>query len=156
MNLRWLCVYPVFSLGCASCPPCEVQTPSAPAPCSPATENLPRAQPTAQPSYRAGDGSETRTQQVIASVVAQNRQKVRACYEAERAKNPALAGTLTLHFILDPQGNVTQANVVPERTTLKQPSLHQCVLDALRTISFPPSSRGFESQVNYPFDFKPQ
>jgi TonB family protein len=81
---------------------------------------------------------------------------VRACYEAERAKDPSVMGTLTLRFTIDPKGAVTQANVVSERSTLKQPSLHQCALDALRTISFPPSSRGFESQVNYPFDFKPQ
>jgi len=109
-----------------------------------------------QPNHHAGDASETRTQQVIASVVVQNRQKVRACYEAERTKDPTLAGTLTVHFTIDPRGTVTQANVVAERTTLKQPSLHQCALNALGTISFPPSSRGFESQVNYPFDFKPQ
>jgi TonB family protein len=93
---------------------------------------------------------------VIASVVVQNRQKIRACYELERAKDPNVAGSLTLHFTLDPKGAVSQANVVSERSSLKQATLHQCALDALRTISFPPSSRGFESQVNYPFDFKPQ
>jgi TonB family protein len=92
---------------------------------------------------------------VIASVVARNRDVVRACYDAERVKDPRLAGTLTLHFTIDPQGKVTEASVVDSRTTLKAAALQRCALDALRTISFPPSSRGFESQVNYPFDFKP-
>lgn len=101
------------------------------------------------------DPRETRTQQVITSVVAQNRDKVRACYDAARANNPELAGTLTIHFELDPRGKVTQANVVPQRSSLTQAALHACALDAIRAISFPPSSRGFESRVTYPFDFKP-
>jgi TonB family protein len=93
---------------------------------------------------------------VIASVVVQNRHEFRACYEAERAKDPNVAGSLTVHFTIDPKGVVTSANVIAERSSLAQPTLHKCALDALRAISFPPSSRGFESQVSYPFDFKPQ
>lgn len=93
---------------------------------------------------------------MIASVIVQNRQKFRDCYELERAKEPTARGSLTLHFTLDPHGKVIQSNVVEPRSTLKQPTLHQCALTALNAIAFPPSSRGFESQVNYPFDFKPQ
>ncbi len=155
MKLRWLCVWAAVSTSCASCPPCEVQAPATPPPCASRQANPDRV-PAPRTPTTPGSGSETRTQQVIASVVVRNREKIRACYELERAKDPSLRGTLTLHFTLDPQGNVVQANVVPERSTLQRPSLHECALSALRTIAFPPSSRGFESQVNYPFDFKPQ
>lgn len=153
MRLCWVGLGSLLSVGCASGPcPCEAQSP-APPPC---TSSSPAAVQTPAPSAANGDPRETRTQQVIASVIVQNRQRFRDCYEAERTKDPAAAGSLTLHFTIDPHGKVLQANVVEPRSTLKQPTLHQCALAALNAISFPPSSRGFESQVNYPFDFKPQ
>lgn len=154
MAHHWLAATAVFWLGCspAACPPCEARSAASSSPC---TVPLPtRTEP--EVPHATGTGpKEARTQQVIADVVAQNRGKVRACYEAERAKSPELSGTLTVHFTLDPKGHVTEAHVVEARTTLKQPSLHRCSIEALKALSFPPSSRGFESQVNYPFDFKP-
>lgn len=137
-------------VGCATSPPREVQSPMEPPPGAPPAPVNPQ-----QRTASSRDPSETRTQQVITSLVVQNRDKVRACYDAARANNPDLAGTLTVHFELDPRGKVTQANVVPQRTTLTHAGLHACALDAIRAISFPPSSRGFESRVTYPFDFKP-
>jgi TonB family protein len=92
---------------------------------------------------------------VIRDVVLKNRQKVRDCYDIERRKHPRLKGTLTLHFKLSASGRVSFAEVNQARTTLDNPELATCALKALRTIQFPPSSRGFESEVNYPFDFRP-
>ncbi len=155
MTARWFGLFALLGTSCApaACPPCEVQTPNVPACDSSQSYAPPR--PTRTETPAAGATTETRTQAVIAAVVAQNRPRVRACYEAERQKNPTLTGTLTVHFKLDPQGKVVEANVVDARSTLPVPSLHKCALDVVRSISFPPSSRGFESQVNYPFDFKP-
>lgn len=98
---------------------------------------------------------ETRTSEVIADVVRKQRQLFRDCYEKELARSPGLRGNLTLHFVVDPRGQVSSAEVNTERSTLTQPLLGKCALDALRKLQFPPSSRGFESTVNYPFDFKP-
>lgn len=98
---------------------------------------------------------ETRTNDVIRAVVQQHRAQIRRCYEAALDAQPELRGTLTLRFTLDPNGKVTSAEVNPTRTTLQDPRVQQCALAALRTIQFPASSRGFESSVNYPFDFKP-
>ncbi len=155
MISRWFGLFALLGTTCApaACPPCEVQTPNVPA-CN-SSQSSAATGPRSTDEPAAGAATETRTQPVIAAVVAQNRQRVRACYETERQKNPTLTGTLTVHFKLDPQGKVVEANVVAARSTLQVPSLHKCALDVVRSISFPPSSRGFESQVNYPFDFKP-
>jgi hypothetical protein len=112
--------------------------------------------PASEPAKPPGNTvAETRTMTVIRDVVLKNRQKVRDCYEAALRRTPGLRGTLTLHFILDPKGRVRHAELNQERSTLKDPSLAGCAIDALKRLSFPPSSRGFESEVNYPFDFKP-
>jgi outer membrane biosynthesis protein TonB len=98
---------------------------------------------------------ETRTTQVMQSIVVQNRQQIRACYEAALNQQPELQGKLTVHFTIDSAGTVTAADVNQARTTLHDPKIQACALNAIRAINFPRSSRGFESTVNYPFDFKP-
>ncbi len=99
--------------------------------------------------------AETRTTEVIQRVVLNNRQSARNCYDLERSKVPELAGTLTIFFVIDPQGNVKHAELNQERSTLGQDALVQCVIRAIQRLKFPPSSRGFESEINYPFDFRP-
>jgi TonB family protein len=99
---------------------------------------------------------ETRTTQVIQATVAQNRLSVRACYEKALAVDAKLRGTLTVHFTIDEAGVVTSAEVNTQRTTLSEPGVQQCALAAVKKITFPKSSRGFESTVNYPFDFRPR
>jgi hypothetical protein len=98
---------------------------------------------------------ETRTTEVIQKVVLDNRQNIRDCYEVARLKDPTLRGTLTLEFTLTPEGGVKTAALNKKRSTLVLPSLVSCAVNALQQVHFPPSSRGFESTVNYPFDFRP-
>ena len=42
-----------------------------------------------------------------------------------------------------------------ERSDIKAPAVVNCAIDAIKRIKFPPSSRGMDTTVNYPFDFKP-
>lgn len=98
--------------------------------------------------------AETRSLDVIRQLIIKNRQRFRDCFEIERRKQPGLKGTLTLHFKLDPAGKVKLAEVNLARSTLKGSELAGCTIQALRGLPFPRSSRGFESEVNYPFDFR--
>lgn len=113
-------------------------------------------EPAAPPSQPAGNPvEETRTTAVIHKVVLSHRHSVRDCYEIERRKEPTLRGTLTIQFEINPSGRVTRAELNTKRSTLRQPALVSCAIAAVQRMNFPPSSRGFESTVNYPFDFKP-
>jgi hypothetical protein len=127
--------------------------PATPAPAANAAAPNPSA---AEPAKPPGNTvTETRTLAVIRAVVLQNRQKVRDCYEIARKQTPSLKGKLTMHFKLNPAGKVTLAELNRERSTLYAPKLVLCAAEALKQMPFPRSSRGFESEVNYPFDFKP-
>lgn len=101
---------------------------------------------------------EKRTAEVIRQVVHQHRHSVRDCYDGElakRAPHDRPQGTLVLRFKLSPRGEVQAVALVPERSDLTQQSLVTCASAAVRSMPFPPSSRGFESTVNYPFNFRP-
>lgn len=97
---------------------------------------------------------ETRTNDAIARVIRDNRQPFRECYERAKAKDPNLQGTLTLHFVLDPNGSVKMAELNEARSTITTPAAVNCAIGVLKQLKFPPSSRGMETVANYPFDFK--
>lgn len=105
----------------------------------------------------AGEGSgtgETRTTDVIAKIIKDNRKAFRDCYEKGTKDLPGVEGTMTLHFVLDGEGKIKTAELNQERSTIKAPPVVECAIAVLKKLSFPPSSKGMESTVNYPFDFK--
>jgi len=155
-----LCLAFSLSLACRpDTPPVEpvteaevVEPPSAPAPEPAETAAAPTAEPEAAPA--PDPNGETRTSEVIAQVIRDNRQPFRDCYEKGKKKIPELEGTLTLFFVLNPKGEVKTAELNRERSDIVEPTVVDCAVAVLKTMKFPRSSRGMESTVNYPFDFK--
>lgn len=98
---------------------------------------------------------ETRTTELIQKVIVDNRKPFRDCYDKARKELPDLRGTMTLHFVLDPAGKVKQAELNVDRSDIKSPAVVDCAIAALKKLPFPESSRGMDTTVNYPFDFKP-
>jgi hypothetical protein len=98
---------------------------------------------------------ETRTIEVIQKIVKEHRPEVRECYEKARKDLPSLQGDLVIHFVLDPAGKVKVIEVNQTRTTLKSPTVSDCAIKTIKGLTFPPSSRGMETNVNYPYNFMP-
>lgn len=116
----------------------------------------PKSEPGGAAPAPTSGAPETRTTEAIAEVVNQNRAKVRACYEAVQKKLPDLKGDLVVKFTLDAEGKVKSAEQNLEQSTLKNPDIGKCAVDEIKTWKFPPSSRGMDTTVNYPFNFRPQ
>ena len=55
--------------------------------------------------------------------------------------------------VVDPEGKVKKADLNQERSTIKSPAVVDCSIKVLQGIKFPPSSRGMDTTVNYPFNF---
>ena len=123
------------------------------APASP-TDEAWEGEAEAKAGNDAASGTETRTTEVIAKIIKENRKSFRDCFEKGTKDLPEVEGTMTLHFVLDPTGKVKTAELNQSRSTVKAPSVVDCSIAALKALSFPPSSRGMESVINYPFDFK--
>jgi len=103
----------------------------------------------------AGKGApESRSMDVIAQLVKANRQPVRDCMDKVQKQLPDLAGLMVIHFVIDPEGKVTKAELNVERSTMKNPEVSDCAVKVITGLKFPPSSRSMKSEVNYPYDFK--
>jgi TonB family protein len=101
-----------------------------------------------------GNGkTETRTMEVVAQVVQENRKPVRECFDKAKKDLPDLKGTMVINFILDPEGKLKKIELNQERSDLKSPAVVDCAIKVMQGIKFPPSSRGMDTTVNYPFKF---
>jgi hypothetical protein len=101
------------------------------------------------------DVEEKRTIEVIQKLVKERRPEVRECYEKARKDLPSLQGDMIIHFVLDPEGKVKTIELNQERSTLKTAAVADCAIKTIKSISFPPSTRGMETNVNYPYNFMP-
>ncbi len=101
-------------------------------------------------------GEETRTIEVLSKMVKEKRQPVRDCYDKARKDLPDLKGDMVIHFVLDPEGKVKLAELNVERSTLKSPPVADCAIKVIKSIPFPPSSRGMDTEVNYPYNLNPK
>jgi hypothetical protein len=109
-------------------------------------------------STGAGESAEkeTRTLTLIQKIVQANRKPFRACYEKVQKDLPDLKGDLVISFVLDAEGNIKKAEHNLERSTIKNAEVATCAIAELKKLDFPPSSRGMETSVNYPFNFNPK
>lgn len=107
------------------------------------------------PPAKSGAAEETRTLEVIAKILKDNRKPVRDCYEKALKDNPTLKGDMVIHFALNPEGQIKKIELNQERSTLKSPEVADCAIAEIKKIKFPPSSRGMETVVNYPYNLNP-
>ena len=99
---------------------------------------------------------ETRTTEVIAKIIKDNRQPVRDCYDKAQKELPSLKGDLVIFFVLDPEGKIKKIELNQQASTLKAPAVVDCAIKVIKGLNFPPSSRGMETTVNYPYNFNPK
>jgi TonB family protein len=92
----------------------------------------------------------------IRAIVAGNRDAFRTCYDRSLKTHPGIKGRFMLKFVLNPDGTVKSAEADPTKSEIHAPDLESCAIGALKGLKFPPSKKGMESTVNYPFDFNPK
>jgi TonB family protein len=132
-------------------------SPVSPAPMPAAATSAAPVPSSAAPAASAGKTNEgpDRNLNDIRAVVANNRDSFRACYDKAAKAHPGIKGTYTLKFVVNPDGTVKSAEADSAKSEIHAAELDTCAVAALKALKFPPSKRGMESAVNYPFDFKP-
>ncbi len=74
--------------------------------------------------------------------------KITYCYERELQGKPHLDGTVTVQFVVGPDGKVLSsvASGLDEKVA-------SCVADVIKAVDFPAATDGGRVQINYPFTF---
>lgn len=104
----------------------------------------------------AHDAGLTRDQ--IAAAVATQMPAMSACYDAAVERDPRIEGTVTMRFVIAPDGSVMLERPIkpkPGRTELKDLVAVDCVRSVIRETRFPKTG-GIPVTVSYPFVFSPR
>jgi hypothetical protein len=97
-----------------------------------------------------------RSPEDIRVLVSAHRDEARACYDKGLATHPGIDGDLTIKYVIDPEGNVSEAVLDTTRSTILEPSVGQCVADVMKKLKFAKSGKGVETRGHYPFNFHPK
>lgn len=111
------------------------------------------AGPKAGPGHSQEPG---RKREDIQTIVMARRDEARACYDKGLKDHPGIEGDLTVKFVIDPQGAVSDASVDSSKSSINEPTVGACIVDIIKKIKFAPSKGGFETRANYPFNFHPK
>ena len=148
---------PPASTQASSSPAYPDPSPIAPEPVPAAATSSPApasAAPASSPA-KASEGPD-RSLNDIQAIVTNNRDLFRACYDKAAKAHPGIKGTYTLKFVVNPDGSVKSAEADSTKSEIHAADMDTCAVAALKTLKFPPSKKGMESAVSYPFNFKPQ
>jgi TonB family protein len=109
------------------------------------------------PKAGAGHNQEPgRKREDIQTIVMARRDEARACYDKGLKDHPGIEGDLTVKFVIDPTGTVSDASVDSSKSSINEPTVGACIVDIIKKIKFAPSKGGFETRANYPFNFHPK
>jgi TonB family protein len=111
------------------------------------------AGPKAGPGHSQEPG---RKREDIQTIVMARRDEARACYDKGLKDHPGIEGDLTVKFVIDPTGTVSDASVDSSKSSINEPTVGACIVDIIKKIKFAPSKGGFETRANYPFNFHPK
>lgn len=78
------------------------------------------------------------------------------CYELERARQPALSGSLRLRFTIDGEpgvGGIVTESMVVGGSLADETGLGRCITETIYTVKFAPPEHGGRIDVEYPFVF---
>lgn len=101
-------------------------------------------------------GEPGRTAKDIQTIVAVRREEARACYDKALEKHPGIEGDIDIKWVIDPDGNVTEASVDTTKSQILEPSVGNCIIEIIKRIKFAPSQKGYETRAHYPFNFHPR
>lgn len=108
-------------------------------------------------STHGGSASEPgRTAKDIQAIIAARRDEARACYDKGLKDHPGIEGDLDIKFVIDPAGNVNDAQLDSTKSQILEPSVSTCIVDIIKKIKFAASAKGYETRAHYPFNFHPR
>jgi hypothetical protein len=90
--------------------------------------------------------------EAIQSVVRQSFGAYRQCYESALKTNAQLQGTVTVSFVIAPDGSTM--NAADHGSSLPDAGVIQCVVSGFSRLAFPPPQGGYVTVV-YPVAFSP-
>ena len=89
--------------------------------------------------------------ELIRRVIQEHAAQIRFCYEEQLTVNPKLAGKVAIKWVIDADGNASNASVDAGSTTLASDKVHQCMMARIVSWQFPKPKGGGIAVITYPW-----
>jgi len=90
----------------------------------------------------------------VARVMKDHRPEMRACYELAQAQRAELEGSMTVNFVIDPQGAVVETSPSVRDGEIEDAELFDCLSTMVKQVTFAASAAGKRTRAYHVFDFK--
>lgn len=98
--------------------------------------------------------TETIDREAVRAAVRKSLSSIKSCYEPEYKKDKSLEGQVTVAWEIQEGGVAKNVHIVPEKTSLKNQIVQQCIVLNLSQIKFPEPPKGTVAEISgYPFMF---
>lgn len=87
----------------------------------------------------------------VSKVIRKHIAKINACYESQLRTSPQLSGKLTVSWVINTNGSVS--NVRQVLASIKSPALVKCAFKIIKRMRFP-KPKGGKVKIKYPFVFQ--
>jgi len=105
---------------------------------------------------RKHQGEMGRTLDDIKAILNARHDETRACYDNALANHPGIEGNIHIRWLIDPTGNVKDAELDTSQSEIVEPAVANCLIEIVKKIHFNASAKGFESKTGYLFNFHPK
>jgi len=89
--------------------------------------------------------------ELIRKVIQEHAAQIRFCYEEQLAVNPKLAGKVSIKWVIDADGNASNASIDAGSTSLLNDKVHQCMMARIVSWQFPKPKGGGIAVITYPW-----
>jgi len=90
----------------------------------------------------------------MVELMKQKRDGFRCCFDIWAKKNPGASGRVMLVINLGPDGKLKKAFVKQDESGIHAPEVESCMVDLAKTLTYPKSPSGKDTEYSHPFDFK--
>jgi len=90
----------------------------------------------------------------IDAAVKARKADTRACYDKVASKDPKIEGDVRVSWTIDTKGAVTNVAVDPAQTNVGDDAVGKCLVEVVKSLHFPASTKGFETPSGYKWNFR--
>ncbi|MBK9262885.1 MAG: AgmX/PglI C-terminal domain-containing protein [Polyangiaceae bacterium] len=90
----------------------------------------------------------------VNDIIKSRRKAFRCCFDIWAKTHPGQPGQVKFAFELAPDGSLKSAAAKKEESSPMATEIEPCMVEVIKTITFPKSPSGRDTRFTYPFDFK--
>lgn len=93
------------------------------------------------------------TKEEIVEIIDRNADDTDSCIDEAERRDPKAMGKIVINFEVEPNGQISEAEVVSEKSSYKNETAAKCLVSKIKTWRFPVLHNDDALEIKFPFEF---